>query len=304
MSIWFKNIRLFRLNEAFKFTPEVLNEMLSAHAFNPCGKLDLKRQGFVPPLGRHGELLVHAISGYIMVTLKRQEKILPSGIINEELDARVQKISEQVNRRVSRKERDGLKDEVIFELLPKAFVKNSVDYAYIAIEEQLIVVNTASAARAEELLSALREALGSLACVPVSAKSPASTILTAWLMDAPETGFVLGDDCELRGLKDDRIIRCKRQDLTAEEVLNHINSAMVVSKLSFEWQGNIAGVIDSDLSIKRIKFNEELINEASDYNCETAAAQFDVDFSIMTIELKAFISNFIRAFSIDECFEF
>lgn len=302
--MWFKNIRLYQLTQPFQHTPEALNEMMSAHLFNPCGKLDLKRQGFVPPLGRHGELLVHAIPGYIMVALKRQEKILPGGVVREALEEKIQHIIEQEGRRVSRKERDGLKDELIFELLPKAFVKNSIDYAYIAIKEQLIVVNTASASRAEELLSALREALGSLPCVPVTAKFPATSILTAWLLDSPDEGFVLGDECEMRASKDDRIIRCKRQDLTAEEVLSHIHSAMVVSKLSFEWQGNITGVIDSDFSIKRLKFGEEILDRAGDRNPETAAEEFDAEFSIMTLELKLFLSELMRAFSIADAFTF
>ena len=300
--MWFKNIRLYRLNEPFKYTPEALNEHLAAHVFNPCGKLDLKRQGFVPPLGRHGELLVHAIPGYIMVALKRQEKILPGGVVREALEEKIQHIIEQEGRRVSRKERDGLKDELIFELLPKAFVKNAVDFAYIAVQEQLIVVNTGSASRAEELLSALREALGSLPCVPVTAKSPATGTLTRWLLEEPKVGFVLGDECELRAAKDDRIVRCKKQDLTAEEVLSHIHSAMVVSKLSFEWQGNIAGVIDSDFSIKRLKFGEEILDRAGDRNPETAAEEFDAEFSIMTLELKLFLSELMRAFSIAEAF--
>jgi len=302
--MWFKNIRLYQLTQPFAHSPEELNEHLAAHVFNPCGKLDLKRQGFVPPLGRHGELLVHAIPGYIMVALKRQEKILPSGVVREALEEKIQHISEQEGRRVSRKERDGLKDELIFELLPKAFVKNSIDYAYIAMEEQLIVVNTASASRAEEMLSALREAIGSLPCVPVTAKLPATSILTAWLLDSPDDGFVLGDECEMRASKDDRIIRCKRQDLTAEEVLSHIHSAMVVSKLAFEWQGNITGVIDSDFSIKRLKFGEEILDRAGDRNPETAAEEFDAEFSIMTLELKLFLSELMRAFSIADAFTF
>jgi recombination associated protein RdgC len=297
--MWFKNIRLYRLNEPFKYTPEALNEHLEAHVFNPCGKLDLKRQGFVPPLGRHGELLVHAIPGYIMVALKRQEKILPGGVVREALEEKIQHISEQEGRRVSRKERDGLKDELIFELLPKAFVKNSVDFAYIAVQEQLIVVNTGSASRAEDLLSALREALGSLPCVPVTAKSPATGTLTRWLLESPEVGFVLGDECELRAAKDDRIVRCKKQDLTAEEVLSHIHSAMIVSKLAFEWQSNITGIIEDDVAIKRLRFGDEIKDKAGESHPETAAEEFDTEFAVMTLELKSFIAALEQAFGLN-----
>lgn len=296
--MWFKNLRLYRLTEAFKTSPDELNERLSAHPFNPCGKLDLKRQGFVPPLGRHSELLVHAIPGYIMVALKKQEKILPGGVIREALEEKIQHISDQEGRRISRKERDGLKDELIFELLPKAFVKNATDFAYIATEQKYIVVNAGSAGRAEELLSALREALGSLPCVPVKPKTPTTQILTRWLLEAPEQGFALGEECELKAAKDERIVRCKKQDLTADEVLNHIHSAMVVNKLAFDWKEAVSGVIEDDLAIKRLRFSDDIKDKAGDSHAETAAEEFDAEFAIMTLEIK----NFIQA--LEQAFEF
>lgn len=297
--MWFKNLRLYRLTEAFKATADELNERLSAHTFSPCGKLDLKRQGFVSPLGRHSDLLVHAIPGYIMVALKKQEKILPGGVIREALEEKIQHISEQEGRRVSRKERDGLKDELIFELLPKAFVKNAIDFAYIATAQNYIVVNSGSAGRSEDLLSALREALGSLPCVPVKPKTPATQILTRWLLDLPEPGFELGEECELKAAKDERVVRCKKQDLTADEVLNHIHSDMVVNKLAFNWKDIVTGVIEDDLAIKRLRFSDEIKDKAGDTHAETAAEEFDAEFAIMTLEIKSFIEALEQAFGFD-----
>lgn len=296
--MWFKNLRLYRLNEPFKHSPEALNDMLSAHMFAPCGKLDVMRQGFVPPLGRHSELLVHAIPGYTMVSLKRQEKILPAGVVKEALEERVQQISEKEGRRVTRKERDGMKDELVFELLPKAFVKNAVDYAYFAHQQQYIVLNCGSASRAEALLSKLREAIGSLPCVPVSAKSPVPSVLTRWLTEAPDSGFELGDECELRAAKDERVVRCKKQDLTADEVLNHIQAGMTVNKLAVDWQEAVSCVIDEELAIKRLRFSDEIKEKAGDAHPETAAEEFDTEFAIMTLELKNFIEALEAAFGI------
>lgn len=297
--MWFKNLRLYRLTEAFKTTPDELNERLSVHTFSPCGKLDLKRQGFVPPLGRHSELLVHAIPGYIMVSLKKQEKILPGGVIREALEEKVQLISEQEGRRVSRKERDSLKDELIFELLPKAFVKNATDFAYIATAQNYIVVNAGSAGRAEDVLTALREALGTLPCVPVKPKTPTTQVLTRWLLETPEPGFELGEECELKAAKDERVVRCKKQDLTADEVLNHIHSGMVVNKLAFNWKDIVTGVIEDDLAIKRLRFGDEIKEKADDSHPETAAEEFDTEFAVMTLEIKSFIQALEQAFGFE-----
>ena len=127
--MWFKNLRVYRLNKSFELSPEELNEKLAEHEFQPCGKLDPQRSGWVMPLGRHGSEYVHAVSGNIVVAFKQEDKILPSSVVKEHLEERVLEISEQESRHVSRKERDQLKDEVIFSLLPKAFTKSNICFA-------------------------------------------------------------------------------------------------------------------------------------------------------------------------------
>lgn len=295
--MWFKNLRIYRLANTFPLSAEDLGEALSSNVFAPCGKLDPARYGWVPPLGRHGTDLVHVATGYIMMCSKRQEKILPSGVIKDHLEEKVLEIAEKDGRRVSRKERDGLKDEIIFSLLPKAFVKSSLDFAYIALKEKLIIVNASSAKRAEELLSALREAVGPLNCTPLTSKKAPTKVLTEWLKrGSAGRGFELGEECELQAPKDGRVIRCKNQDLTAHEVLNHIDSGMNVTKLAVSWKSAIHCVIDEELTVKRIKFDDEIIDKANDYNAETNAEEFDIEFGIMTLELSAFIEGLIKAF--------
>jgi recombination associated protein RdgC len=295
--MWFKNLRLYRLTESWTITPEELNEKLAAHCFNPCGSLDPLRYGFEAPLGRHGSEFVHVTNGYVMICAKKQEKILPNGVIKEQLEEKVLAISEAESRSVSRKERDSLKDEIIFSLLPKAFTKSSLDYAYIAPQEKLIVVNASSAKRAEDLLSKLREALGSLRCLPIAPKHLPTQVMTHWLHEsqAPHQ-FELGEEVELQATKDGRVVRCKKQDLTASEIRNHLESGMHVSKIALCWKEAIHCIIDDQLGIKRLKFEDSICEKANERNPETKAEQFDADFAIMALELKNFIAALLVAF--------
>lgn len=295
--MWFKDLRLYRLIEPWTLTPDELNEKLAEFSFNPCGSLDPMRYGFEPPLGRHGSEYIHATNGYIMICAKKQEKILPSAFINEQLEEKAIAISEAEARNVGRKERQSLKDEIIFSLLPKALTKSSLDYAYISPSENLIVVNASSASRAEDLLSKLREALGSLRCLPISVKNIPTQSMTHWLQSGfPPIHFELGEQIELKAVKDGRVVRCKEQDLTAQEIINHINSGMYVSKIALIWKESIHCVIDDQLAIKRLKFEDSISEKANDRNPESKAEQFDADFAIMTIELKHFINDFLNAF--------
>ncbi len=295
--MWFKNLRLYRLTEQWSHTTDELNTALEAFCFNPCGSLDTLRYGFVPPLGRHGSEYFHATNGYVMICAKKQEKILPSSVINEQLEEKALAISEAESRNVGRKERQTLKDEIIFSMLPKAFAKSSMDFAYIAPQENLIIVNASSAKRAEDLLSKLREALGSLRCIPITAKNLPTQVMTHWLQSGNlPAEFELGEECELQASKDGRVIRCKKQDLTANEMLSHLNSGMFVTKLAITWKEAINCVIDDQLAIKRLKFEDIISDKANDRNPESKAEQFDADFAIMAGELKNFIAALHAAF--------
>ncbi len=295
--MWFKNLRIYRLTEAWEHTPDALNTALEAHCFNPVGSLDIFRYGFIEPLGRHGHEFIHITNGNIMICAKKQEKILPAAVVNEKVEEKALAISEAESRNVGRKERQTLKDEIIFSLLPKAFAKSSLDYAYIAPQERLIIVNSSSAKRAEDLLSKLREALGSLRVIPLSCKNVPTQTMTHWLHSGKlAADFELGEECELQAGKDGRVIRCKKQDLTANEILNHINSGMFVSKLAVTWKESIHCILDDQLAVKRLKFDDVISDKANDRNPEGKAEQFDADFAIMSGELKNFIAALLNAF--------
>ena len=296
--MWFKNLQVYRFTKPFGLTHEQLNDLLSEQTFVPCGSQDLNRSGWAPPLGRHGSEFVHSVGGYMMTCLKRQDKLLPSSVINEELEEKALAIEESESRKLPRKERQTLKDEIMFSLLPKAFTRSSLQFAYISPRDNLLVVDAASEKRAEELLSALREAVGSLSVIPLTARNQPIEVMTQWLSSGnlPEK-FGLGEECELRDNADIKaIIRCKNQDLAATEIINHVKNGMHVSKLAINWQERIECVVDEKLSIKRVRFSDLVHEKALEVEAEDFAQQFDVDFSIMSLELAGFLNNLIIAF--------
>ncbi len=295
--MWFKNLQLYRFTKPFELDAEALGQRLEEQGFVPCGSQETSRSGWVPPLGRHGSEFVHATNGYLMICSKRQDKLLPAAVVNEALEEKLVQIEEREARKLPAKQRRSLKDEVVFSLLPKAFVRSSLQYAYISPRDNLLVVNAASAKRAEELIDDLRSALGSLSVIPLASNSQPIDVMTRWVNSAqPEPGFELGEECELRDNADiSCVIRCKNQNLAAAEIVNHLKTGMHVSKLALNWQQRIEFVLDEKLIIKRLRFSDMVQEQADDIEADDVATRFDVDFSIMSLELAAFFKALLSA---------
>ena len=296
--MWFRNARVFRFTKPFTISPEELEERLAADAFKPCGPQETARHGWVPPLGKHGELLVHSAGGYHLIALRKEEKLLPGPVIKELVEEKAEAIEQEQGRKVRKKEKDELKEEVMLEMLPRAFSRNRRSYAYLAPADGVLVVDAGSAKQAEDLASALRQSLGSLPVrPPVLEQAPAFTF-TGWLnesIDLPTT-LQLGTECELKDPSEDGgVVRCKGLDLRADEIQNHLEAGMQVTKLSLTWDDNVSFVLDEEFGIRRLKFGETLQEKLDDVDADDAAAKFDAAFSLMTLELARLIPGLLEA---------
>ena len=300
--MWFRNLYLFRFQKPFTTDAVTLNEKLAALPFVPCGSLETERLGWVAPLGRHGSELVHAAGLMMMVCLRKQQRVLPAAVVKEEVDERAAAIEAGQGRNVGRKERRDLRDQVTTEFLPKAFTRSRDTYAYIDPQRGWLIVDTATAGVAEALSESLRECLGSLPIAPPQVAEAPAGVLSAWVRTGePVSGFMIADSCEMRSTDDDGgVVRCSGQDLGAEEVLAHLEAGKQVVRLGVSWRDRLACVISDDLTVRRLRFGDELLDAADDAGGDDAAAAFDADFALMTGAVGEFVEELLAAFGGEE----
>ena len=297
--MWFKNLALYRFTEPFTLDVTELEAKLNDKRFKPCSSHDEFSMGWTSPVGNSTEQLVHASNGFMMLCLKKEEKVIPAAVINEMLQEKVAEKEEQEVRKLSRKERTALKDELIFELLPRAFSFSKKTYAYIDPKGGWIVADAATAKKAEDLLSYLRKCLGSLPVVPTNTIDQPVITMTQWLTDSHTVpnDLTVEDECELRSPEEEgSIIRCKRHNLGLPEIINHLDTGKQVIKLAVNWTDRLSFIIDENLAIKRLKFLDLIQDQASDTEADDEIAQFDVDFSIMSLELANFLPRLLEIF--------
>ncbi len=259
--------------------------------FNGCKRMDMLATGWTPPLGRAGRQLVHAANGYLMICARKEEKIIPAGVVKQLLDDRVAEIEAAEDREIYRREKRRMKEDIIVNILPHALSRITDQYAYIDVRNQMMVVDAASPARAEALVSQLRTTLGRFPATPVSIKQSLSAVMTRWLNgEAMPADLELGLECELRHPDPTGgVVSCRHQDLGAGEIRNHISNGKYAIKLALQWKDRLSFVLHEDMSIKRLRF-EDIIKDAEDDTvADDAATRFDLDFTLMTLELSEFL---------------
>lgn len=296
--MWFKNLRIYRFSQPFEWTAETLEPALAERAFQPCGRQDLSQYGWVSPLGDGHDTFTHVSNGNIIICAQRQDKIVPSSVIKDAMQEKIDIIEQRDARKVYRKEKDQIKDEVLLELLPRAFTRNRRLFAYFAPKEKLLLLDTASASKAEEFLSYLRETLNGLPVIPPVSKMVPADVMTHWLKEQhAEEPFSLDRDCELGNPLDTaNVIRCKGQDLDGDEIQRLLDAGKRCNKLAVVWKESIRCVINEDLSLKRLKFEDELLQQANETEAESKEQQFDQDFSVMAIELNHLCKDLFKVF--------
>ncbi len=300
--MWFKNLAIYRFTEPFTLTAEAVEQKLQQHVFHPCGGHDEFSFGWTSPLGKTSDILVHTNNGCLMICAKKEEKVIPASVINEMLQERISEIEEREARKLPGKERTRIKDELIFELLPRAFSFSRNTYAYIDSQGGWAVVDAASPKKAEDVLSLLRKCLGSLPVVPIGVALKPATVMTHWLLhhDSPND-ILIEDECELRSPEEEgAIIRCKRHDLALPEIKNHLDMGKQVIKLALCWADRLSFVLDENLAVKRLKFLDLIQEQAAEIDTQDDIEQFDADFSIMSAELAQFFPRLLELFNAEE----
>lgn len=297
--MWFKNLKIYRFTKPFTLSPEQLEQQLAEKSFHPCASTQASSYGWVSPLHHpdaDNSQLTHSIGKYTMICSRQEERILPSSVVNDALNDKLDSIQSETGRRPVGKYKQSIKDELILDLLPRAFTRSKRTYAYLDQENQFIIVDAASSNKAEELIEFLRQTLGSLPVIPLKTNISPANLMTSWLKgENLKDDFVIKDECELQeSTEDGAIIRCKRQDLSSDEIQMHLDNGKEVTRLAVTWNDSMDCLLQDDLNIKRLKFSDELLEQAADDGAEDPAARFDADFNLMTGELSRFIPRLIE----------
>jgi recombination associated protein RdgC len=218
------------------------------------GAQEFTTSGFVAPDKKRTDELFRRIGPAYFIKLKTVDRVLPSAVINDAVAKKVAEIEEEKSRKVSRKERGTIKDEIIFELLPKAFTKSSFIDAFIDPSDDLIVVDAASYKKAEDVVSMLRKVLGSLPAKPINTTYKPQVSMSNWTQhtDLMPQKFKHGGKYALVA-PDEAAKKSRFSEYEPGEIRELLNNGSQVVSMALEWDESLRFVFESDFRLKGIK---------------------------------------------------
>jgi recombination associated protein RdgC len=284
--MFFRNLTLFRFPTTLDFSQ--LDNLLPEMILKPVGALDMSSRGFIPPFGRGDDVLEHRSGESLWLTVGGEDKILPGSVVNDLLAKKLAEIEEKEGRKPGGRTRKRLKEDLLHELLPRAFVKPSRTDALLDLEHGFVAVDTSSRKNAETVVSEIRHAMGSFPALPLNAEVAPRSILTGWIAGEPlPEGLALGEECELKDAMDGgAVVKCQNQDLQGDEIAKHLEAGKQVTRLALTLDDHLSFVLGEDLVIRKLKFLDGAVDQLENSEQEDLRAELAARFALMSGEVR------------------
>ena len=284
--MFFRSLTFFRFPTAHDFSQ--LDELLPEAALKPVGPLELSSSGFISPFGRGDEALSHRIGNSIWLAVGSENKLLPGSVVNDLLAQKVAEIEEKEGRKLGGKARKRLKDDLLHELLPRAFVKSSRTDALLDLEHGFLAVDTSSRKTAEAVASEIRRAMGSFPAIPPNAEVAPRSVLTGWIAGEPlPEGLSLGEECELKDAMDGgAVVKAQNQELISDEIAKHLESGKQVTRLALNLDDHVSFVLGEDLGVRKLKFLEGAVDQLESTERDDLRQELDARFALLAGEVR------------------
>jgi len=293
--MFFRNLTLFRFPTSLDLSG--LDDRLAEAPLKPVGVLELSSRGFVSPFGRASAptdddagapALSHRVGDAVWLTVGGEDKLLPAAVVNDLLAKKLAELERKEGRRPGSRTRKRMKEDLVHELLPRAFVRPSRTDAMLDLGHGLCIVDTSSRKNAEAVVSEIRHALGSFPALPLNAEVAPRAVLTGWIAGEPlPDGLGLGEECELKDAAEQGAsVKCQRQDLRGDEIAQHLDAGKQVTRLALTLDDHVSFVLGEDLVIRKLKFLEGAVDALESTEREDLRAELDARFALMAAELK------------------
>ena len=289
----FKNVIVYRIGPQWSATLAQIEESLESARFVECGASQEKSIGWTEPRGEDHGPLAEAVAGQFLLKLMLETRALPSSVVNRKAKERVAQIEASTGRKPGKKETREIKDDIRLALMPLAFTKQSSVTVWLDPEARYLVVDAASQAKADEVLTLLVKCLPDMSATLLNTQMSPTAAMSHWLVsqEAPQ-GFSVDRECELKAADESKaVVRYARHPLDNEEVRQHVQGGKLPTRLALTWNNRVSFVLTEALQLKKMAFLDVVFEGASTGKDDG----FDTDATIATGELRQLLPALLEA---------
>ena len=286
---------IYRIAPQWQIGLEQVEAALAKVPFLECGATQERSWGWTPPRGEAHGPLAESVGGQWVLRFMVESKVLPGSVLARRVEEKAARIEQETGRKPGKKESKELKDEAKLDLLPMAFTKQGAMWVWLDLEARTLVLDTASQARADEVVTALVEALPGLSVALLDTQTAPQAAMAHWLstQEAP-AGFTVDRECELKAADEEKaVVRYARHPLDIEEVQAHIAAGKLPTKLALTWDGRVSFLLTEGLQIKKLALLDS-VTEGQGKGGKNDSG-FDADVAIATGELRLLIPDLVEA---------
>jgi len=297
--MFFRNLIMFRFPPATDL--DEVETLLPQVQLKPVGPLEMCSRGFISPLGREEkEALSHRIGGWLWLTVGSEDKMLPAAVVNNKLAEKIEHIEASEGRKPGSRERKRIKDDLLHELMPQAFVKTGRTDVFLDSERGVAFVDTSSRRTGENVMSDLRALLGSFPAMPLNAEVAPRSVLTGWIAgEALPAGLSLGEEAELKDPCDGgAVAKVQHQELASDEIGKHLDAGKQVTKLALLLQDNVSFVLGDELTVRKVRLLDGALDQLEDTDDDGRRAELDARFALQAAEFGRLFDVLAAAFRI------
>lgn len=306
--MFYKSIRAYKLRDVFPYGISFgdLKEKMEDKKFQPIHETQSFTYGWTEPAqgiactdnDEGGIYELFEVDGrkYIALCLKTESKVMPPAAIKEAVNKKVDEIEKQQGRKVLRKEKLQIKDDIIAEKLPAALTLTALINGYIDIENGMMVIESSSSSKAEMMLNYMRETVGSFRVIPIHANTGFSSIMGAWYLSRNDEfmgNVTLGEEIELTNLE----VKSQKAKFSGvydgAMVEKLLQSNYLITKIGLVFR-DTTFTLDKELAIKKLKLSMSGDTEEVEDMYARWKADFILQADIFGNLLKAAMQSFMQ----------
>lgn len=294
----FKNLTVYRVGAEWYPDLATIEQSLDKMRFVPCGASQQKSAGWVEPRGEAHGPLAESVDGQWVLKLMTEQRVVPGSVVKRRTEEIAEQMEQQTGRKPGKKLMKDLKEQALQELLPMAFTKQSVTRVWIAPKQRLLMIDSGSQAKSEEVVTLLIKALDGLQLTLIQTETSPAVAMAHWLGtgEAPYA-FTIDRECELKSPDEMKsVVRYARHPLDTDEVKQHIVSGKMPTRVAMTWRDRVSFMLTESLQLKKLAFLDVVLEGAGSTAGKVDQSEaFDTDVAIATGELSQLIPDLLEA---------